>query len=153
MRAQRATRQLQAVYDALAASSDHPTADEIFRRVRDVLPHVSLGTVYRNLDKLRVQGRLRVVRLAGGHAHYDAMLDAHDHFICERCAAVVDVPPSSPRLDVGALQEAGYDVHWHTTALYGVCKECAADPGRRRPDAAVRARRHGRRSQATRQAV
>jgi Fe2+ or Zn2+ uptake regulation protein len=65
MKQQRTTRQLAAVYDALAASHDHPTADEIFRRVRDALPRVSLGTVYRNLDKLREQGRLRVVRLEG----------------------------------------------------------------------------------------
>jgi Fe2+ or Zn2+ uptake regulation protein len=125
MKPQRATRQLAAVYDALAASSDHPTADQIFRRVRRVLPRVSLGTVYRNLDKLREQGRLRVVRLEGGLAHYDAMIDAHDHFICERCAAVVDLPGNARPLDVGALRAAGYAVHWQTTALYGVCRACA----------------------------
>jgi Fe2+ or Zn2+ uptake regulation protein len=122
---QRATRQLAAVYDALAASLDHPTADQVFRRVRRSLPRVSLGTVYRNLDKLREQGRLRVVRLEGGQAHYDAMVDAHDHFVCERCGAVLDVPPGAHTPDVGPLRAAGYDVHWHTTALYGVCNRCA----------------------------
>jgi Fur family transcriptional regulator, peroxide stress response regulator len=124
MKPRRATRQLAAVYDALAVSHDHPTADQIFRRVRRVLPRVSLGTVYRNLDKLREQGRLRVVRLEGGLAHYDAMIDAHDHFVCERCAAVVDLPGHPRSLDVRPLRAAGYDVHWHTTALYGVCKAC-----------------------------
>lgn len=122
----RATRQLGAVYDALAASTDHPTADQLFRRVRRSLPRVSLGTVYRNLDKLREQGRLRVVRLAGGQAHYDAMTDAHDHFVCERCAAVVDLPRSAAAPKVAALRADGYEVHWHTTALYGICKQCAA---------------------------
>lgn len=123
---QRATRQLAAVYDALAASFDHPTADQIFRRVRGILPRVSLGTVYRNLEKLREQGRLRVVRLEGGQAHYDAMVDAHDHFVCERCSAVVDLPAGAHTPDVAPLRAAGYDVHWHTTALYGVCNHCAA---------------------------
>ena len=110
---------------SLAASHDHPTAEQVFQRVRRRLPRVSLGTVYRNLDKLREQGRLRVVRLAGGQAHYDAMIDAHDHFVCERCGAVVDLPAARRRWTSGALRDAGYGVHWHTTALYGVCRGCA----------------------------
>ena len=131
MTQQRSTPQLGAVYAALAASHDHPTAEQLLARVRRLLPRVSLGTVYRNLDKLRAQGRLRVVRLAGGQAHYDAMTDAHDHFVCERCAAVVDLPPSAPLPKLAALQADGYEVHWHTTALYGVCAGCAAAARRR----------------------
>ena len=124
---QRATRQLAAVYEVLAASRDHPTADQVFRRVRDTLPRVSLGTVYRNLEKLREQGRLRVIRLGSGEAHYDAMVAAHDHFVCERCHAVHDLagaatPPAAPRLPAD-----GCVVHWHTTALYGLCGECAGE--------------------------
>ena len=88
---QRATRQLTAVHEVLAAATDHPTAEQVYHRVRQRLPNVSLGTVYRNLDKLREQGRLRVVRLGGGQAHYDAMLDEHDHFVCERCGSVHDL--------------------------------------------------------------
>lgn len=126
MTQQRATRQLAAVYDALAASHDHPTADQIFRRVRDALPRVSLGTVYRNLDKLREQGRLRVVRLEGGQAHYDAVTDAHDHFVCERCGGVVDLPGSGVRSANVAALPTGCEVHWHTTALYGVCQQCSS---------------------------
>lgn len=140
---QRTTRQLAAVHDALAASCDHPTADQIFRRVRRLLPRVSLGTVYRNLDKLREQGRLRVVRLEGGEAHYDAVTDAHDHFVCERCGIVVDLPGEPRARDVGALRAAGYEVHWHTTALYGICRECGSTRRRsapaRRPPARGRA--------------
>ncbi len=123
--AQRATRQLAAIYDVLAASSDHPTADVVYQRVRRQMPRVSLGTVYRNLDKLRDQGRLRVVRLAGGEAHYDAMLAEHDHFVCERCEGVHDVIPGAPpprRLDPRIASA----VHWRTTMIYGVCAACAA---------------------------
>lgn len=132
---ERRTRQLAAVYDALAASHDHPTADELCRRVRQVLPRVSLGTVYRNLDKLRAQGRLRVVRLEGGQAHFDAVLDAHDHFVCEGCGAVADLPASAAVPDVRGLTAAGYQVRWYTTALYGRCRACASEsapPPRRR---------------------
>ena len=127
----RATPQMSAVYDVLAASRDHPTAVQLFQRVRRILPRVSLGTVYRNLDKLRDAGRLRVVRLEGGLAHYDAMIEPHDHFVCERCGAVIDLPGRAPALDAGALRAAGYDVRWHTTALYGACAGCADRPSGR----------------------
>jgi Fe2+ or Zn2+ uptake regulation protein len=126
---QRATRQLAAIYDVLVAARDHPTAEQVFRRVRDTLPRLSLGTVYRNLDKLREQGRLRVVRLASGEAHYDAIVAAHDHFVCERCHAVLDLDVATPPPAVRQLRADGCVVHWHTTALYGLCSECAADAG------------------------
>jgi Fur family ferric uptake transcriptional regulator len=137
----RTTRQLAAVYDALAASHDHPTADTVFQRVRKRLPRVSLGTVYRNLEKLRDQGRLRVVRLDGGLAHYDAVIDAHDHFVCEGCGAVDDLPPRALIPDTAALRAAGYQVSWYTTALYGLCRGCADGAGPRRRTQARSGRR------------
>jgi len=124
----RATRQLTAVYDVLVAAQDHPTADQVFQRVRDLLPRVSLGTVYRNLDKLRADGRLRVVRLGDGQAHYDAMTGDHDHFVCERCGSVLDLPRTAARLDTGALHGSGCVVRWQTTSIYGLCAPCAGDP-------------------------
>lgn len=126
---QRATRQLTAVLDVLVASRDHPTAEQVFRRVRDRVPRISLGTVYRNLDKLREQGRLRVVRLASGEAHYDARVAAHDHFICERCHAVTDLEIATAPAATPQLLAGGHVVHWHTTAIYGLCGACAAPAG------------------------
>ena len=107
--------------------------------MRRTLPRVSLGTVYRNLDKLREQGRLRVVRLEGGLAHYDAMIDAHDHFVCERCGAVRRPARRAAHGSTSRpLRAAGYDVHWHTTALYGAVQARARAGTARRPRAAPR---------------
>jgi Fe2+ or Zn2+ uptake regulation protein len=124
----RVTRQLATIYDVLAASHDHPTADQVFQRVRTTLPQVSLGTVYRNLDKLREEGRLRVVRLGDGQAHYDAMIDEHDHFVCERCRSVLDLPRAEASAALQRLDAQGCLVHWHTTSLDGLCATCRALP-------------------------
>jgi Fur family peroxide stress response transcriptional regulator len=122
----RSTPQLLAVYEAVAASSDHPSADRVLERVRHSLPRVSLGTIYRNLDKLRDLERVRVLQLAGGSAHYDAKMDPHDHFVCESCAAVVDLDPQGGERHRSSLEQAGCLVRWQTTAVYGLCCECAA---------------------------
>ena len=55
----RHTRQLAAILEAVSAAHDHPTAEQVYSRVRDRLPRVSLGTVYRNLQKLAEQQRVR----------------------------------------------------------------------------------------------
>lgn len=121
----RRTRQLTAVYDSLAAVRDHPTVEQLFQRVREQLPRMSLGTVYRNLDKLRDQGRVRMIRLADGGARYDATLHEHDHFACERCGLVMDLeglPHVAPA--TGTLPE-GFRIHSQATVFSGLCAACA----------------------------
>lgn len=129
----RRTRQLSAVADVVSAAHDHPSAEEVHRRVRHKLPRVSLGTVYRNLQKLAAQQQIRVVQLADRAARYDGMIEEHDHFMCEQCGTVSDLlrkrrgRPASP--DLG---RAGYVVRSHALTLYGLCPRCrAATDGRR----------------------
>jgi len=123
----RHTRQLAAVLEVVGDADDHPTAEDVYTRVRCRLPRVSLGTVYRNLQKLVAQQRLRVVQLPHRAARYDSMLQPHDHFLCERCGTLTDwVREDRPQLDSSALDQAGYLVHAHSLTLYGVCPDCRA---------------------------
>jgi Fe2+ or Zn2+ uptake regulation protein len=136
---ERRTRQLAAVEAVVNAAHDHPSAEEVHRRVRRKLPRVSLGTVYRNLQKLSAQQRIRVVQLADSAARYDGMLEEHDHFMCERCGAVSDLlRPRSPAPRLPALDRAGYVVRSHALTYYGVCPRCGESPEGRRSGAAPR---------------
>lgn len=123
----RSTPQLAATYDILAAAGDHPTARQVYERVRDVIPQVSLGTVYRNLEKLQQEGRARVVRLDGGIAHFDAKMEPHDHLVCEHCGAVADLSSAAGRADRAEIEARGFIVRWQTTVAYGACRACARD--------------------------
>ncbi len=120
----RATPQLEAVYHAVESARDHPTAQLVFERVQRVLPRVSLSTVYRNLDKLSRDGRLRVLRVDSGVSLYDAVTRAHDHFFCEECGIVIDIDAV-----VEPVEEddrlPGHRVRRKSTTLYGTCHECS----------------------------
>jgi Fe2+ or Zn2+ uptake regulation protein len=98
------TSQRQAVYQVLRAfDPDHPTAEQIFRRVRLQSPKISLATVYKALDALEASGK--VTRLAGsdGSARFDARDDRHYHLRCLRTGRVEDLAtPYDPDL-VGKL--------------------------------------------------
>jgi len=127
----RRTPQLDAVYDVVCAAHDHPTADMVYARVRRVLPSVSLGTVYRNLQKLASQRRVRVIHVGDRVARYDAMVAEHDHFCCERCGSVHDVvAPLSPRRPAPGSIGGGYTVRTQVVTFLGLCPACAATASR-----------------------
>jgi Fe2+ or Zn2+ uptake regulation protein len=123
----RATRQLEAVFQALQGDHTHPFADEIYRRVRQKLPRISLATVYRNLQRLVADGKIRSVVLGERVARYDPETSDHDHFICESCGRVIDLFLARDRqVDLTPLANAGYVVTTHNLMVYGVCQVCAA---------------------------
>jgi Fe2+ or Zn2+ uptake regulation protein len=122
---QRSTRQLITTLQVLAEASDHPTAEQILLRVRRHLPRISLGTVYRNLEKLRAQGQLRVVNIGPGVTRYDALLTPHDHFVCDACSAVIDLDPVAAAGDVDHLRADGYLIRERRVVIHGLCRDCA----------------------------
>lgn len=122
---QRNTRQLVTTLQVLAEACDHPTAEQILVRVRKHLPRISLGTVYRNLEKLRAQGQLRVVNVGPGVTRYDALMAAHDHFVCEACGAVIDLDPLPEGGDTDQLSADGFLVRERRVVVHGLCRACA----------------------------
>ena len=96
----RSTRQREVVYDAILSKRDHPTADEIFVRVKSAMPSISLATVYNCLDTL-VQCRLvKQVHLERESTRYCPNLSEHAHFHDDDTGEVYDV-----RLDQEILEK------------------------------------------------
>ena len=97
MKKTRNTRQRGVILDILRKSHAHPTAEIIYREARRVLPNISLGTIYRNLNFLRDQGTVREIRPSeGGSSRFDVADTPHAHFHCVHCNALLDIrlPPT-----------------------------------------------------------
>lgn len=121
----RNTRQLEVIWSAIQHDKSHPTADQVYDKVRRKLPNISLGTVYRNLQKLVAENRLQVLIL-GRSQHFDPLVERHQHFICERCDQVYDVLIDRQReIKPAKLPHEGFKVTSHRLAFYGTCKECS----------------------------
>jgi Fur family transcriptional regulator, peroxide stress response regulator len=121
----RKTRQLEVVWHEVARDNSHPTADQIYRRVRRHIPDISLGTVYRNLQKLVAEGRLQVLTL-GRTQHFDPLLDSHQHFICQTCGRVYDIlVGKDEEILPASLRQGGFTVTSHRLAFFGECKSCS----------------------------
>jgi Fe2+ or Zn2+ uptake regulation protein len=118
----RATQQLATVYKALQGDHSHPSADEIYQRVRQTLPRISLGTVYRNLQRLVEERKIRMLLLGERVARYDPLLAAHDHFICQQCGRVEDLLlEQGHQVNLQPLIERGFTVLTHSLAIHGLC--------------------------------
>lgn len=121
----RKTRQLEVIWQAIKDQTSHPTADQIYEKVRDVIPNISLGTVYRNLQKLVSEGRLQVLTLDRTQ-HFDPMPGRHGHFICEQCHRVYDVFLDAKKdIFSSSMPRRGFKVTSHQLSLYGTCNQCS----------------------------
>lgn len=130
----RMTRQRQVILEALLASHAHPTGDEVYRYARRRLPHISLGTVYRNLEVLSEAGLVRKLELGGAPRRFDPKLEEHQHIRCLRCGKVDDISVSPPRgLARAVAQQSGYEVVEQRLELVGYCPQCRKQRGGKSP--------------------
>jgi Fur family peroxide stress response transcriptional regulator len=91
----RSTPQREVVYDVLLKKRDHPTADQVFTRVKEELSGISLATVYNCLETLVQCGLVRQVNLEREPTRYCPNLRPHAHFHDEKSGAThdIDLPP------------------------------------------------------------
>ena len=119
------SRQREAILSFLEGRTDHPTADVIYENVKDSLPNISLGTVYRNLSLLTELGQIRRITPGDGKEHFDPNTSAHTHFICRCCGGVFDHPYQAP---AGLLRnaQAGFNgtIERSEIRFFGLCASC-----------------------------
>lgn len=119
----RFSQQRERIYKAVCASKEHPSAQMIYDTLRPELPHLSLGTVYRNLHQLAQEGRL--VEIGGPTARFDAVLRPHTHIRCRRCQRLIDTDwPYDAALDRAAAAK-GWSIQDHELIFNGICPACA----------------------------
>ena len=118
------TRQRQVILEALRASDTHPTGDEVYRWARRKLPHISLGTVYRNLELLFEAGLVGKLQYSGAR-RFDGRASTHEHLRCLACGKVEDlVVETMAGVDRQVAEQSGYEVTEHHLEVVGYCPPC-----------------------------
>ncbi len=117
--------QRQAVFDAVSSTKSHPTADWVYETVRQTIPKISLGTVYRDLSDLKKEGKIIGFSDENGVEHFDAWVDTHVHLKCTECGKVVDIPGfSSETIDSQLEEQSGGEIDRAVILCFGRCSEC-----------------------------
>jgi Fur family transcriptional regulator, peroxide stress response regulator len=106
----RSTPQREVIYNVLLNKRDHPTADEVFVRVKSELPTISLATVYNCLETLVHCDLVRAVNFERGPTRYCPNLRPHAHFHDEQTGKTHDIDLPPELLDeVASILPRGYD--------------------------------------------
>jgi Fur family peroxide stress response transcriptional regulator len=123
------THQRLQIYDEMVQADDHPTAETLFERLRKTMPTLSLDTVYRTLATLEQHQLIKRVKTDRYKARYEAKMNRHHHFICQRCAAITDFSWSAFDKDKlpADVQQLGTIID-HSITVSGICRKCSTLP-------------------------
>ena len=117
------SRQREAIINVLRSTNTHPTAAWIYEQVREQIPNISLGTVYRNLAALSESGEILSINVGDGQEHYDGDNKAHLHLHCKTCGSIKDLSLASDPLSDMAEKE-GFETETSIYLLCGTCEKC-----------------------------
>ncbi|MBA2487678.1 MAG: transcriptional repressor [Nitrospira sp.] len=121
----RLTRQRAAIYTALAETTSHPTADDLYQAVKRQHPMISRNTVYYTLGVLRHAGLVQEVNVGHEVARYDGNVMEHHHLICLGCRQIVDIMDEAlNELAVSDRQTKGFHILGHRVEFHGYCAGC-----------------------------
>ena len=113
------------IYQELLTATDHPSIDDVYKRVRNKLPNISFDTVYRTALSLADIGAIVTVE-TGGPKRFDANTSLHHHFRCLQCQKIIDF--DSEYYDhITVPQEIldRFKVTSQRILLEGICDECS----------------------------
>jgi Fur family peroxide stress response transcriptional regulator len=121
----RKSRQREAILRRLKSTNIHPTAEWVYEQVKQEIPNISLGTVYRNLKSLNNDGEINELDYSGSVSHYDGNTKNHYHFRCEGCDQIIDLEdPVDEVLNLKVARKTGFQVANHRIEFRGLCLNC-----------------------------
>jgi Fur family ferric uptake transcriptional regulator len=116
------SRQGQVIGEELRKLKTHPRSDELHAIVRQRLPRISLGTVYRNLDRMHRQGEALQI-YCGDFVRYDGNVAPHDHFMCRNCRRVWDFD-GGVKARAAEAPTTDFHIEGCYTMYSGLCPDC-----------------------------
>jgi len=131
----RVTPQRLAIAEAVINSTDHPSVQQIFERVQDHFPSMTLATIYSTLDVLERSGLIQELPFPQ-YSRYESNLEPHVNLVCVKCGSVTDATVGQDmvaRLKSQISNESSFKVSWQRVDFHGWCPTCAADKEQETP--------------------
>ncbi|MDR1389085.1 MAG: transcriptional repressor [Treponema sp.] len=119
---QKHSKKRDAILRLLQSTKTHPGARWVHEQLKPLIPDLSLGTVYRNLNLFHEEGKALSLGVVNGEERFDGMIEPHPHFVCSACGTVIDIPAELPsRIPEGELP---FTIDFRRTVFYGLCDAC-----------------------------
>lgn len=123
----KSTRQRSLIIDIFFEMHGHLSVEDVWSRVRQDDPRVSVATVYRTMKLLSESGLAHARNFGDGQTRYEPAVgrEHHDHLICTRCGTIIEFENDQiERMQDAVAKRHGFKVTSHKMELYGLCKSC-----------------------------
>ncbi|MCL5011443.1 MAG: transcriptional repressor [Candidatus Marsarchaeota archaeon] len=117
---ERKTKQKKAILKYLDNNTSHPTAEEVHEAVKKEISGISLGTIYRELNKMSEKKQIR--KIEGKKRRFDYNTSSHAHFKCLKCGEILDID-----YKIDYKKQNGFEIKSHELMFNGICKKCKGD--------------------------
>lgn len=113
------------IFRILENNTSHPSAEDVYKRVKKIYPTVSFTTIYKTLETLRDLGEVRELIIDEDRKHYDPNMTIHHHVICSACKKIHDIfEDFSSHIKLPDFAQKDYTVSWFQITFYGTCRKC-----------------------------
>ena len=113
------------IYEELKKSTNHPSIDDIYQRVREKLPNISFDTVYRTVLSFAELRLINMVPGYGGSKRFDANTTQHHHFRCVKCEKIIDFENEYyNQIQIPEELQRKFQIINKKILLEGICEEC-----------------------------
>ena len=120
----RITPQRIAIVNYLLKTKEHPSAEHIHKTIQKKYPMVSLSTVYKTLDLLKVKKLVNEIEVEG-ESRFDAHTDEHVNLVCMNCGKIEDVDEDSLKeIQNRAARKSKYLIVRSSFEMFGYCNTC-----------------------------
>lgn len=119
------TRSQERILNFLKTLNDSISAQDIYVELRHRNQSVSLATVYRALESLKLEGVVQVRTLANGESLYSSLKQDRHHLTCLQCGISIPLDECPVhQLEVELRKTYQFKIFYHTLEFFGLCDKC-----------------------------
>jgi len=110
------------VLEYLAKYKNHPTVDDIYKVLVQEIPTLSKTTIYNTLNLFTEKKVAQLIVIEENETRYDADVEVHAHFKCDKCGIIYDIPVDLTNMKVEGLDK--FKVNEKHIYFKGICEKC-----------------------------
>ena len=120
------SKQREEIFNCIKSTKTHPTAEEVYKFLKDRNPNISRGTVYRNLNLLVEKGLVKKISNSNMPDRFDYISKPHSHAVCKLCGKVFDFnfDLDVEKFSKSIKEQTDLEIFTNEFTIYGICKNC-----------------------------
>lgn len=104
----------------------HMNIDDLYKKLLDRFPSVSLATIYKNINSMVEKVFLSEVKIPNSKTVYELVKGEHAHLVCSNCQEIMDIKLDSKYIKEQVENLSNFRVNQTDIVLSGVCQKCTS---------------------------